>query len=205
LRRRGRYSTTVTSGLAFARHALERVMPIPERAFDRSADGYLATVAPLYGRVAVVDEPIGAYRRHDSNHSGFHADMTKRAQWRIDHDEHRYAALRDHAARQGLALEAAPGMNDATHLEQRMASLCFGGRQHPYPADRRGRLAVAGARAAFAGTMSLKRRAIHAAMFLTAGFTPLFVARRALAWKLERSSRPRVVDWAAGRLRRLMG
>lgn len=201
LRTRGRYATTVTTGLAFSRAALERVMPIPERAFDRSADGYLATVVPLYGTVAALEHPIGAYRRHDSNHSGFGADMAKRARWRVEHDEHRYAALRAH----GLEVGPAPGMGDATHLEQRLASLCFEPGQHPYASDRRGALALAGARAAFAGGMSAKRRATHAAMFLAAGFTPRFIAKRALAWKLERSSRPRAIDWLAGRLRRMMG
>lgn len=201
LRLRGRYATTVTTGLAFTRTALERVMPIPERAFDRSADGYLATVAPLYGSVASIEAPIGAYRRHDSNHSGFGANMAKRARWRVEHDEHRYAALRAH----GLAVGPAPGMGDATHLEQRLTSLCFEPGQHPYPGEGRPALALAGARAAFTGGMSLKRRATHATMFLVAGFTPRFVARRALAWKLERSSRPRAIDWLAGRLRRLMG
>jgi glycosyltransferase involved in cell wall biosynthesis len=202
---RGRYSTTVTTGLAFARTALEQVMPIPERAFDRSADGYLATVAPLYGNVAVIDEPIGAYRRHDSNHSGFAADMAKRARWRIDHDEQRYIVLRDHGARRGLAIDPAPGMHDATHLEQRVASICFDPASHPYTGDLRSTIAIAGARAAFSSTMSTKRRAIHAGMFLVAGFTPRFIARRALAWKLERSSRPKIIDWLAGRLRRMMG
>jgi glycosyltransferase involved in cell wall biosynthesis len=202
---RGRYSTTVTTGLAFARSALEQVMPIPERAFDRSADGYLATVAPLYGELAVIEKPIGAYRRHDSNHSGFAANMAKRARWRIDHDEQRYIALRHHGGRQGIAIGAEPGMHDATHLEQRIASLCFDRPQHPYADDRRPAIAVAGARAAFASTMSMKRRTTHAGMFLVAGFTPLFIARRALAWKLERSSRPAFIDWLAGRLRRMMG
>lgn len=205
LRARGRYSTTVTTGLAFARQALEQVIPIPERAFDRSADGYLATVVPLYGAVAAIDAPIGAYRRHDSNHSGFRADIAKRARWRVEHDEHRYQALRDHAARRGVSVGDAPGMHDATHLEQRLASLCFEPAQHGYRDDRRARLGMAGARAAMAGSMSAKRRATHAAMFLTAGFAPSFIARRALGWKLERSSRPKAIDWLAGRLRRLMG
>ncbi|WP_425228628.1 glycosyltransferase family 2 protein [Sphingomonas sp.] len=205
LRSRGRYATTVTTGLAFARSALDQVMPIPEQAFDRSADGYLATVVPLYGAVAAIDTPIGGYRRHGANHSGFAADMAKRARWRVEHDEHRYTALRDHAGRQGLAVDPSPGMGDATHLEQRLASLCFDRAAHGYAGDRRSRLGLAGARASMAGGMSWKRRATQAGMFLVAGFTPLFVARRALAWKLERSSRPKVIDWAAGRLRRLMG
>lgn len=205
LRARGRYSTTVTSGLAFSHRALEQIMPIPERAFDRSADGYLATVAPLYGTVVAIEEPIGAYRRHETNHSGFGADIAKRARWRVDHDEHRYTALREHAARRGIAIDAEPGMKDGVHLEQRLASLCFAPQQHRYAGDRRTALGIAGARAAFAAPMSLKRRLTHAAMFLSAGFAPALLARRALAWKLERSSRPPAIDWLAGRLRRLMG
>lgn len=205
LRARGRYSTTVTSGLAFPREVLERIMPIPERAFDRSADGYLAAVAPFYGRVAAIDEPVGAYRRHDSNHSGFGADIAKRARWRVDHDEHRYAAMRAHASDRGGAVAPSPGMRDAGHVEQRLASLHFDRAAHPYPGDRRGALALAGARAAFAAPMSPKRRAAHAGVFLVAGFAPPFIARRALAWKLERSSRPAWVDRLAGRLRRLLG
>lgn len=202
---RGRYSTTVTSGLAFSRAALNAVLPIPEKAFDRSADGYLATVVPLYGRVEAIEFPIGAYRRHDSNHSGFNADIAKRARWRVDHDEHRYAALRDHAPQRGIKLDAAPGLHDAVHLEQRLASLCFEPGLHPYPADNRWSLALAGARAAFSAPMSAKRRAVYCAMFVVAGITPLFLARRALAWKLERSSRPAAIDRIIGRIRRFLG
>jgi GT2 family glycosyltransferase len=202
---RGRYSTTVTTGLAFSRKALGQVMPIPELAFDRSADGFLATVVPLYGNVVAIDKPIGAYRRHDSNHSGFGANIAKRARWRVNHDEHRYTALRDHAGRRGLTVSTQPGMLDGTHLEQRLASLCFEPQLHPYAGDRRGTLGRAGARAAFASSMSFKRRATNAAIFLAAGFSPRFIARSVLAWKLERSSRPQAIDWLAGRLRRLMG
>ena len=201
----GRYATTVTTGLAFSREALERVMPIPERAFDRSADGYLATVVPLYGRVVAIEEPIGAYRRHDSNHSGFGANIAKRARWRVDHDEHRYAALRDHGHRRNVTIAQQLGMADGIHLEQRLASLCFAPDEHPYRGDRRASLGLAGARAAFAVPMSLKRRTTSAAIFLAAGLAPGPIARRALAWKIERSSRPRVIDWLAGHLRRLIG
>lgn len=202
---RGRYSTTVTSGLAFSRAALDAVMPIPEVAFNRSADGYLAAVVPFYGTVTAINVPLGAYRRHDSNHSGFQANIAKRARWRIDHDEHRYAAMRRHAANVGASIAASPGMQDGTHLEQRLASLLFDPEHHPYPADDRLTLAFAGARAALSAPMSPKRRGIYSAMFVVAGVFPLFISRRALAWKLERSSRPAIIDRAAGLLRRISG
>lgn len=202
---RGRYSTTVTTGLAFGRDALSQVMPIPEAAFDRSADGYLATVVPLYGRVVALEAVIGGYRRHDSNHSGFSANIAKRARWRVEHDEHRYTALRDHASRVGRAVAGDPGRADATHLEQRLASLCLEPAQHPYPADRRGRLGWAAARAELHGRLSLPRRAAHTGIALVAGFAPRPVARAVLSWKLEQSSRPRWVDRLAKAARRLAG
>jgi hypothetical protein len=48
---RGRYATTVTSGLAFARPVLEAILPMDEESFRIGGDGYLVTVAPLYGAV----------------------------------------------------------------------------------------------------------------------------------------------------------
>ena len=202
---RGRYSTTVTTGLAFARAALLEVMPIPEVAFNRSADGYLATVVPLYGQVAAIETPVGGYRRHDSNHSGFSANIANRARWRVDHDEHRYQALRVHGPGRGVVIAAQPGLADATHLEQRLVSLCLEPGRHLYPGDRRSDLGWANAKAAWAGRGSTGRRAAHAAIGLAAGFAPLPIARAALSWKLEQSSRPKFVDALARRIRRLLG
>lgn len=64
LARRARYQTTVTSGLAFARKALDVIMPVPEVEFRQGADGYLVTLAPLYGKVTSLDACLGAYRIH---------------------------------------------------------------------------------------------------------------------------------------------
>ena len=205
LARRGRYQTTVTSGLAFTRAALEKVMPIPEAAFDRSADGYLATVVPLYGRVASIEQPLGAYRRHSTNHSGFSANIATRARWRITHDEERYTALRDHGARVGVVISTAPGFRDPAHLEERIASLAFDPGAHPHASDSRARLAAHGMRVTLAADHNLKRKVIHTLIFFGAGFAPLPVARRLLAWKMERASRPQIIDRLSGWLRRRLG
>lgn len=202
LARRGRYQTTVTSGLAFDRAALAQVMPIPETAFDRSADGYLATVVPLYGKVASIETPLGAYRRHAANHSGFSANIATRARWRVDHDEQRYAALRDHGPQAGVTIAADPGLSDPAHLEERLASLAFDAAAHPYPGDSRAALGAHGVRATLSADQNLKRKAIHTLIFLGAGFAPAPVARRILAWKMERASRPQFVDQLSGWLRR---
>lgn len=58
---------TPTSGLAFPRAILQRVMPIPA-GFRTCADGYLTRTSMVFGRVAATDEWLGYYRRHGGNH-----------------------------------------------------------------------------------------------------------------------------------------
>ena len=53
-----------TSGNAFARAALERVLPVPEEDYRISADAYLASVVPLFGTVRSTDAVLGSYRVH---------------------------------------------------------------------------------------------------------------------------------------------
>ena len=70
------YAHPPTSGSAYARWFLDRVMPLPtlERSLgvgSASADAYLATVAPLHGRLARVADGQSDYRLHDtSDYSG---------------------------------------------------------------------------------------------------------------------------------------
>jgi glycosyltransferase involved in cell wall biosynthesis len=58
-----------SSGNAWARWFLDRVLPVPEAAFRTSPDLYLATLAPLYGLVAGIAEPQGCWRVHGGNSS----------------------------------------------------------------------------------------------------------------------------------------
>lgn len=58
-----------TSGNAWSREFLERVMPLPEIEIYRfgGSDAYLSTLAPLFGPVHRIDEPQTLYRVHGSN------------------------------------------------------------------------------------------------------------------------------------------
>lgn len=55
-----------TSGLAFPRSVLEKVMPIPE-AFRTCADGYLTRTVYCHGTVVSSNNAWGYYRVHESN------------------------------------------------------------------------------------------------------------------------------------------
>ena len=57
-----------TSGNAWRRWFLEQVLPMPAAEFDHGADVYLHTLAPLYGAMRAVREPLGLYRAHGANH-----------------------------------------------------------------------------------------------------------------------------------------
>ena len=201
----GRFSTTVTSGLAFVREALEKILPMDAEAFRQGGDGYLVTVAPLYGSVKTVPGTLGAYRMHGSNHSQFDAALAKRARWRMEHDDERIAALQSHARALGLTCAQDPGFEDLTHLTERIASLRMDRTQHPYAADTPSAVATQGLRLTLRSAMGPGRKLVLGAWWIAAGHAPDRLAQNLIAWRLYAPSRPAWVDRNAKRLRSLLG
>jgi hypothetical protein len=206
----GRYETTVTSGNAFARSALERILPVPEEDFRISADGYLVTLAPFHGPVGTIDEPLGAYRQHGGNAWAtgsavmLSSALGERLRRLLQHDAHKHRALETKARELGLAVSPTAGLRDHQHLETRLSSLRLDPSRHPYPGDSRAALAVRGVGAIAGARTSWRRRAVLAAWFLTAGFLPRPVATRAIAWRLTPASRPPAADRLLKALRRMV-
>jgi glycosyltransferase involved in cell wall biosynthesis len=56
-----------TSGNAWSRWFLERVMPMSEDKFAYGADTYLFGLAPAFGRIVLLEQPQSLYRVHGSN------------------------------------------------------------------------------------------------------------------------------------------
>ena len=56
-----------TSGNAWSRRFLERVLPMPEEEFRINSDCYLSTLAPIYGSVRALRKPQSHYRVHGQN------------------------------------------------------------------------------------------------------------------------------------------
>jgi len=200
---RGRYHTTVTSGLAFDRAKAELFLPMDSEAFRQGGDGYLVTVAPLYGEVKTIDEPLGAYRQHGRNHSQFDNLVAARARWRLQHDETRLAALGQHALRRGMRCGAELWRHDPFHLEERAASLVLDPSNHPQPLETRQILAKWALSAADTLPTSMRRRLTIKAWWLVVGFAPVWAARAAIKWKLHAPSRPPLVRYMARAARRL--
>ncbi len=58
-----------TSGNAWARKFLEEVMPIPVSVFKGGIDHYLFILAPLFGEIRRITNPLGCYRVHGTNNT----------------------------------------------------------------------------------------------------------------------------------------
>lgn len=56
-----------TSGNAWSRALLDRVLPMPEEPFRICADAYLLAAAPLHGRISRIQTPLSFYRLHGRN------------------------------------------------------------------------------------------------------------------------------------------
>jgi glycosyltransferase involved in cell wall biosynthesis len=67
LLKNGYYQAPPTTGLAYRRAFLDKILPIPESDFRISADAYLFLVSPFLSPVVVVDETLAYYRFHQDN------------------------------------------------------------------------------------------------------------------------------------------
>ena len=56
-----------TSGNAYPRRFLERVLPMPPGEYRMSSDAYLFGLAPAFGRIETLPEPGGLWRWHGAN------------------------------------------------------------------------------------------------------------------------------------------
>jgi hypothetical protein len=98
------YNWPPTSGNAWTRQFLARVLPIPEVEYRVSPDFYLSALAPFFGRIGRVAEPQALWRMHGSNNSGRGAfDEWLRGELR--RWEHCCGVLGNHSRELGLRLD----------------------------------------------------------------------------------------------------
>jgi glycosyltransferase involved in cell wall biosynthesis len=95
------YHWPPTSANAWSRGLLDRLLPMPEPEFRTCPDLYLAALAPLYGRVACVGQPLSLWRKHSLNQS-WREDFVTRVQEGVERDDRTMRAVAEHARRLGL-------------------------------------------------------------------------------------------------------
>lgn len=167
--RTGTYRWPVTAGNAYSRWFLSLVFP---QVFDGPVDGYLNTIAPLYGDILTLPATLGRYRLHDRNMSW----KTRTSRGLVDAIAKRrreLAEMRRHAETRGIRL---PDVDSLDHelpfLNYRLMARKVG---MSYPeCERDGPLALLGRALTHLWREGLpgKVTAMHAAWFLVLALMP---------------------------------
>lgn len=96
------YVSPPTSGNAWSRKFLEKVLLMPESAYKISADNYLCMLAPLYGNIKTIEQPLGLYRLHGKNNfRGKNIDEAL-LQSKVDRYEEGCRILENHLQQKGI-------------------------------------------------------------------------------------------------------
>jgi hypothetical protein len=196
----GEYNSPPTSGNVYARKYLERVMPIDRSRF-RFSDGPLNAVAPLYGDVANISEPLAQYRMHTQNQWSRTTFNPRAYTTALKHNLALDAFVIEHARELGVAIGRQPSDHAPWALQYRMASACLNAAEHPLderPLD----IAKLGVSAVLeSGSLSLSQKAVMVTWFSSMAVAPLRLREELTKLRFLPSYRPALL----GKTLRLLG
>ena len=176
----GGYVGVPTSGNAFARSALERLLPLAESNWRQAADTSLEIIAPFLGDVVSIRKTLGCYRIHDSNHGMLGDDLdARKLRVKIVIDLQREWALSEFASRSGFTIPRNWAARDPAHLKYRIASLRIDPTHHPLIDDRPLRLMLTGLSSLWRNPgYNFRSRLFHSAWFPLAALLPQAAAAK---------------------------
>lgn len=108
------YLSPPTTGNAWSREFLEQVLPLPEEDYRTCPDAYLTTLAPLFGLVGRIDDPLGCCRIHASNEYNSRTPVEKN-RTKLEIYDRRCAALANRAQELGLRFDASTWKDGNDH------------------------------------------------------------------------------------------
>ena len=175
---RGGYVTPPTSGNAFARSVLERLLPLPDSEWRQAADTALEILAPFLGELVSLRSTLGLYRIHSTNHGAIGGDLdARKLRVKLIIDKQREQALIEFAARAGFSVPADWVAREPGHLKYRLASMRFDPEHHPFLDDTRWSLALAGVTSSWTNPHhSLRSRIFHSIWFPSVALLPRVAA-----------------------------
>jgi glycosyltransferase involved in cell wall biosynthesis len=178
----GEYPSPPSSGNAYARAALSRLMPLDETIWFAAAEKSLVFLTPFFGDVVSVCAPLGRYRIHDENDSRLKGRHLEALHRRLSAAYFIPETIYDIAAAKGIELNLRVLDSTARRIKLRMASLRLDPKTHPVAGDTRLGLMVRGIRATIRQPdLSLRVRATQMLWFVLMGVAPKTVACRLAA------------------------
>jgi glycosyltransferase involved in cell wall biosynthesis len=179
LLRHGYYSSPPSSGNIYARRVLNQILPM-EEGLKHNADTYTGYLAPFFGDVVAISQPLGNYRLHGGNHdlASFTNEITVKDALRRDVE--RIAFLQTMAKKRGLGFNGHCLKSDVHHMKLRISSLRLAPSSHVFEGDSRLSLFVLGLKATWCTRyLSLARK-----LLFSGWFTALTVAPPSMVPKL---------------------
>jgi glycosyltransferase involved in cell wall biosynthesis len=201
---KGGYVSTPTSGNALNRQVLEKLFPISDE-YKLTADDYLSFQVPFYGDVAAIEEPLGAYRIHDTNQWALSTVTAARFQRFVRHDLQNFALLTHKAKTLGYEVPADLEQRSVGRLWSRIISLRLDPQKHPVPSDRSLNLIYYGIRCLCKySEFNWQKRLLYSLWFIWVGLMPLPLAEPAMTWLYVPQHRPKLLNWTVTKIRVLI-
>jgi hypothetical protein len=183
-------NTPPTSGNAFSRGVLEKILPMPVADWRICADSYLLVVSALHGAVAATDEPLARYRVHRKNNwNAVGVPTADQLLKTFENEARKVAALRRAAQGLGIVVDENWELANPTYLDLRLFMLVHHADRHPFPADTVGRLARIGMRTALSSGAH-PRSLLKAALYASLPLLPSGARRVLTEWRIAPQTRP---------------
>lgn len=194
----GSYICPPSTGNAYSRDYLERIMPLPTDQFIGS-DAPLTAVAPLYGDVVSLDRPLAYYRVHGSNRWLQSSLRAERFAKYVADDLKRFRYLCDHARALGLEVADTAIERSLHHLHHRLASAKLVPELHPLPEETPWSVVRAAIAAAKMSDLESHRLMVTLAWFVTVAAAPAPLAAWLITARFIPARRSRALTWLLNR------
>ena len=142
--RYGEYPSSPCSGNAYSRAALDKLMPMDEILWSAGSEKSLVFLSPFFGDVVSIRAPLGRYRIHPDNDSGFKGRHLEKLHRRLSAVYFIPETICRVAASKGIELDPRVIGSTARELKLRMASIRLDPKTHPIAGDTRLNLLIQG-------------------------------------------------------------
>lgn len=203
VRRWGIYPTPPTSGNAYARRLLTKILPLDIVRFPYGVDGALNAVAPLYGSVISLGASLGYYRVHGQNlWAGAPLDAARfLAYVDVGRDEAKF--LVEHASLRGFRLSNVDPLDHSLVFLERRLALRKLAPSHPTSRnDHAMKLFLKACRCVRVYERGLTRSALTLVWFFITAASPPRLALKLLAYRYVPNGRPALIARVAKLTRR---
>jgi glycosyltransferase involved in cell wall biosynthesis len=190
VRRTGIYPHPPTSGNAYARWFLDRILPLSTARVPCGVDGVLNGMAAYHGDVVVLPDPLAYYRFHDANMGAAIKIQPETLKHFLLLSLMRNAVLVLEARRCGVSLEPAILERDFYFAQYRLASLKVWPERHPIGGDTLVRVILRFLQAGAVAPDRALRRAFIVAWGLALVLAPRSLADDLVSLRFSSGERP---------------